>query len=169
MTIQFQCFPKSHPVSEGALLVVDAFNSVSHEVDSSRHKMASDQVLGLVRPELESRFFEVESGKTADAKIRRPVLFGEGGKPEKTFEADAFHAATGTVLEVEAGRGVTNYQFLKDLFQACVMQDAQHLVIAVRLIYRSSKDYEKVVSFFSTLYASGRLNLPLRSVTALGY
>lgn len=169
MTIHFQSFPKSLPVGEGALLVVEAFQQVASQVDSSKHKMSSNEVLNVVRPELEARFFEVESGKTASAKIQRPVLFGEGGKPEKTFEADAFHASSGTVLEVEAGRGVTNYQFLKDLFQACVMQDAQHLVIAVRLIYRTSKDYEKVVSFFSTLYASGRLNLPLKSVTALGY
>jgi len=30
-------------------------------------------------------------------------------------------------LEVEAGRAYTNYQFLKDLFQACMMHDVQYL------------------------------------------
>ena len=42
-------------------------------------------------------------------------LFGKNGKLEKSFEADALNTSRKTVLEVEAGRGVTNHQFLKDL------------------------------------------------------
>lgn len=45
------------------------------------------------------------------------------GKLDKSFEADALHKELGFVLEVEAGRGVTNNQFLKDLFQACMMSN----------------------------------------------
>ncbi|WP_336774145.1 hypothetical protein [Paenibacillus sp. MMO-58] len=37
------------------------------------------------------------------------------------FEADAYNKEFETVLEIEAGRAATNYQFLKDLFQACMM------------------------------------------------
>ncbi len=73
------------------------------------------------------------------------------------------------VIEVEAGRGVTNYQFLKDLFQACVMQDVDYAVIAVRQDYRGSDDYRKVVSFIETIYASNRLVLPLNGVLIIGY
>lgn len=73
------------------------------------------------------------------------------------------------VIEVEAGRAVTNYQFLKDLFQACVMSDVDYLVIAVRNIYRKNQDFEKVISFFNTLYASGRLILPLKGILIIGY
>jgi hypothetical protein len=40
-----------------------------------------------------------------------PVLFGRDGKLEKFFEVDAYREDTGAVLEVEAGRTVTNYQF----------------------------------------------------------
>jgi hypothetical protein len=48
------------------------------------------------------------------------------------------------VLEVEAARGVDNNQFLKDLFQACMMHDVQYLGIAVRNVYPQSPDFEKV-------------------------
>jgi hypothetical protein len=36
------------------------------------------------------------------------------------------------VVEVEAGRGVVNYQFLKDFFEACTMVGVEKLCIAVR-------------------------------------
>jgi hypothetical protein len=98
-----------------------------------------------------------------------PVLFGLNGILEKSFEADAYHNENKTVLEIEAGRGVTNYQFLKDLFQACMMNNVEYLVIGVRRIYRTSKDFEKVVTFFDTLYASDRLQLPLKGILVVGY
>jgi hypothetical protein len=140
---------------------VGVFESAHPLIDSENNKLPSDAVLALVRPGSIAAGFEVESGKLQIQKIVRPVLFGGQGVPERTFEADAYHVDTGLVLEVEAGRGVTNYQFLKDLFQACMMQDAEHLAVAVRNRYRESDDYRKVVSFFDTLYASGRLDLPL--------
>lgn len=79
----------------------------------------------------------------------------------------------GFVLEAEAGRAVVNNQFLKDLFQACMMKDVAHLGIAVRNLYEGggakSRDFERVVTFFDTLYASNRLKLPLTSVVVIGY
>ena len=78
-----------------------------------------------------------------------------------------------TVIEVEAGRAYANNQFLKDLFQASVMQDVDYLVIAVRNIYKtkssSSKDFEKIMKFLDTLYASSVLNLPLNGILIVGY
>jgi hypothetical protein len=91
------------------------------------------------------------------------------GKLEKSFEADAHHDAAGFVVEVEAGRGVTNNQFLKDLFQACMMHDVYYLAIAVRNKYRGNEDFEMVLRFFNTLYASHRLQLPLRGILVIGY
>jgi hypothetical protein len=88
---------------------------------------------------------------------------------EKSFDADAYHEEGGFVVEVEAGRGVTNNQFLKDLFQACMMQKVRYLGIAVRQTYNGNKDYEVVRRFFDTLYASQRLKLPLDGVLIVGY
>ena len=111
----------------------------------------------------------METSKTAEGKIKVPVLYGANGKVEKSFEADAYHPIQKTVVEVEAGRGVTNYQFLKDLFQACVMQDVDYAVIAIRQDYRGSDDFSKVVTFIETIYASNRLILPLKGLLIIGY
>ena len=108
-------------------------------------------------------------GKSAEEKIKIPVLYGANGKIEKVFEADAYHPLEKTVIEVEAGRAVTNYQFLKDLFQACVMQNVDFLVIAIRQDYRGSDDFSKVTMFIETIYASNRLVLPLKGVLIIGY
>ena len=102
-------------------------------------------------------------------KISIPVLFGQNGRIEKSFDADGWNKNSKTVIEVEAGRGVTNYQFLKDLFQACVMHDIDYLIICVRNDYRSHDNFNAVVNFFNTLYASDRWNLPLAGIMIVGY
>lgn len=102
-------------------------------------------------------------------KIQVPVLFGLNGQFEKSFEADAYHEAAGFVVEVEAGRGVVNNQFLKDLFQACMMNGVTEFAVALRNDYRGTKDFERAARFFDTLYASNRLKLPLEGVLLIGY
>lgn len=124
----------------------------------------------IVRPDLESIGYKVEKGKKKEEKIQVPVLFGKNGSLEMYFEADAYHSKNRTVVEVEAVRGVTNNQFLNDLFQACMMHNVSFLVIAVKNIYlQSQKDFEKVTTFFNSLYASRRLILPLEGVLIIGY
>lgn len=89
------------------------------------------------------------------------------------FEADAHHSGERFVVEVEAGRAVVNNQFLKDLFQACMMDEVNYLGIAVRNCYEAAgiknPDFERVVTFFDTLYASDRVKLPLKGILILGY
>ena len=98
-----------------------------------------------------------------------PVLFGRKGKILKCFNADAHAVSEGWVLEVEAGRAVANTQFLKDIFQACMMHNVLQLAIAVRNTYRNSDDFAKVENFLETLYVSGRLQLPLKGILLIGY
>jgi hypothetical protein len=152
-----------------SLQVVEAFRSAASKIDSSTQHLKSNQVLALLGADLLSLGFRVEAGKAAADKIRVPVLFGRNGKLEKAFDADAYHEAEGFVLEVEAGRGVTNNQFLKDLFQACMMHGVSYAAIAVRNTYKKNQDYELVERFFGTLYASQRLTLPLKGVLLIGY
>lgn len=170
MGIQFQTFPKSMSTPRIVLHSLDVFRTNEAVIDSRRQSdLKSNDVLALLREQLVELGFQVETGKAADQKVKVPVLYGLNASTTKTFDADAFHAAEGVVLEVEAGRAVANYQFLKDLFQACAMQEAKHLVVAVRNDYRGGKDFETVLSFMETLYASARLTLPLHSVTIVGY
>ena len=167
--ITWQYFPKSDPAPDLAIAVVEVFKSQLPQIDSSEHQLPSNDVLAHVRPGLQGLGFAVETGKKRAERIHVPVLFGRVGQPEKSFEADAWHQAEKFVLEVEAGRGITNYQFLKDLFQACMMQDVDYLAIAVRNDYRGNANFETMVQFFETLYASNRLRLPLRGLLAIGY
>lgn len=85
------------------------------------------------------------------------------------FDADAYHRRHEFVIEVEAGRAVVNNQFLKDLFQACMMHGVDYLAIVVRNVYRRSNDFERVVRFMDTLYASNRIKLPLKGILIVGY
>ena len=162
-------FPKSDAAPRIVQDVVDTFQEVETEIDSHNFDLISDQVLAKLAPHLIKCGFKVESGKKLHQKIRVPVLFGLNGSLEKAFEADAYNGEKKMVLEVEAGRGVLNNQFLKDLFQACMMHNVDYFGIAVRNLYKNSRDFEKVVMFFDTLYASNRLELPLNGVLVIGY
>ena len=162
-------YPKSDAAPKIANKVISVFDAVSAEIDSTIHTLKSNSVLAALSAGLTAAGFIVESDKTAEGKVKVPVLFGRNGRLEKSFDADAFHRDSGFVLEVEAGRGVVNNQFLKDLFQACMMHDVFYLGIAIRNVYRKSPDFDKVVRFFDTMYASNRLTLPLKDILVIGY
>jgi hypothetical protein len=168
--ISWQHFPKHSPCPECLQQITRCFQTVADEISSLKNVgQNSNAVLAKVRDGLIKVGFNVESNKTAEGKIKVPVLYGPNGKVDKYFDADAYHPDNKVVLEVEAGRAVTNYQFLKDLFQACVMQDVDYAAIAVRQDYRGSKDFEKVVTFIETIFASNRLTLPLLGILIIGY
>jgi len=166
--ISWQYYPKSDAIPEHLQRVVDIFKQHCDAIDSLRHKLNSNGVLLVLKDTLLSDDFKVEKGNKIEDKIKVPVLFGREGRLEKSFQVDAFQEKTGTVLEVEAGRAVTNYQFLKDLFEACMMHNVTYLVIAVRKVYRRH-DFEIVITHFDTLFASGRLKLPLKGILIIGY
>lgn len=167
--INYQLFPKSQQISSDLLAVVNVFQTNEDVISSKTKELSSNEVLAVVADGLEKIGFTIEKSKRKDDKIKIPVLFGRNGNLEKSFDADGVNLTTKTVIEVEAGRGVTNYQFLKDLFQACMMQEIDVLIIAIRNNYKGNSDYETVVTFFDTLYVSGRLTLPLRRILIIGY
>ena len=167
--VNWQYFPKSDNAPSIALKIIKCFESVHSKIDSANHQLQSNAVLSELCSSLESAGFKVETGKKANQKIHVPVLFGLNGKLEKSFEADAFNEEEGFVLEVEAGRAVANNQFLKDLFQACMMHDVEYLGVAVRNEYKSSNDFDRVIKFIDTLYSSNRLKLPLKGILIIGY
>ena len=102
-------------------------------------------------------------------KIRVPVLFGEKGSTAQAFEPDGWHEENKIVLEIERGRAYANNQFLKDIFEASVMVNIDYLVLAVSNLYKDSKDYEKIVSWLETLYATNRIKLSLKGILLIGY
>jgi hypothetical protein len=149
---------------------VEAFLEASDSIDSNKSpNQPSNTVMARLCPGLEKVGFRVEKGKSADEKVEIPVLFGHRGEKKKCFNADAHAANERWVLEVEAGRAVANNQFLKDIFQACMMHGVLNLAIAVRNTYRGSNDFSTVENFLETLYVSGRLQLPLEGILLIGY
>lgn len=167
--IQYQYFPKSCKITSELEAVVRVFSDHYDNINSSKNNLESNKVLEFLRIDLETLGFKVEKGKKQEEKILVPVLYGINGQLEQRFDADAYNTNSKIVIEVEAGRAVTNYQFLKDLFEACVMSEVEYLIIAVRNEYSNRKDFEKVITFFNTLYASNRLKLPLLGILIIGY
>ena len=149
--------------------VIKVFNEYEDKINSHKHKLDSNTVLEILRINLEGVGFRIETGKKKNEKIKIPVLFGENGRIIKSFDVDGYHEEFKTVLEVEAGRAVMNNQFLKDFFEACIMVNVDYCIIAVRDTYLKQKDFEKVKDFFDSMYASGRMNIPLKGLLIVGY
>ncbi|MDO5413960.1 MAG: hypothetical protein Q4F78_00720 [Bacillota bacterium] len=160
-------YPKNRKVNAAVLNVIEVFEKNISKINSASNTLKSNEVLAIVREDLMKCEFLVEKGKSD--KIRIPVMYEENGVPTKTFEVDALNERNGIVVEVEAGRAYDNYQFLKDLFEACCMEDIKYVCIAVREVYRGGKDYEKVIAFLDAVYASDKFKLPLEGVTIIGY
>ena len=169
MNLRYQLFPRSVGITEPIQRVIKCFELVYDKIKSPENELKSNEVLQILRPRLENIEFTVEKGKSKGKKIHVPVLFGENNSIDQFFNADGISNDGGIVLEVEAGRAVANYAFLKDIFQACMMHDVEFLILAVRNDYRGSDDFEKVYTFLETLYISGRLVLPLKGITLIGY
>lgn len=139
-------------------------------------QLNSNDALKEMYPYLKALGYEVE---TTGSRIQVPVLYGKNGKVEKYFNADAYHETNLTVIEIEAGQAVINYKFLKDLFEACLMQDVKYLVIAVRNIYitrdnktgklKEQNDFDTVETFFHAMYSCDELKTPLDGILLIGY
>lgn len=167
--INYQFFPRSQGVNPQIQQVIKCFENVADEISSDNHQLSSNKVLAIVRKNLEDINFVVETGKSASQKINVPVLFGLNNSIDKCFNADALSADGKIVIEVEAGRAVDNNQFLKDIFQACMMHYVEYLILVVRNTYRGNKDFERIFTFLETLYISSRLQLPLKGILLIGY
>lgn len=166
---KYQFFPRSHGITNEVKAVIDCFKKVESKITSDIHTLNSNSVLEELRPGLEKINFYVEKGKSNKDKIHVPVLFGNDNEIDKSFNADALSKDGKIVIEVEAGRAVANNQFLKDIFQACMMFEVEYLIIAVRNDYRGTDDFKKIYTFLETMYISNRIKLPLKGILLIGY
>jgi hypothetical protein len=167
--LKYQLFPRSVALTHELHQLVKCFEAVYDSIKSPENRHNSDGVLRLLRPHLEAIDFVVETGKHKGEKIPVPVLFGLNNKIDRAFSADGLSSDGRIVLEVEAGRAVVNYQFLKDIFQASMMHGVEYLALAVRNDYLKNDDFQRVYLFLETLYISGRLLLPLKGIILIGY
>ena len=167
--IEYQFFPRSVALDTRMGQIVECFRKVEQKIESPKNKLVSDQVLALLKPHFEAIGLKVEAGKKRRDKIQVPVLFGLNNRIDKSFDADAVSEDGKVVIEVEAGRAVKNYQFLKDIFQACMMSGVEFLVLGVRRQYQGMENFKQVNVFLETLYISNRVHLPLKGILLIGY
>jgi len=165
----YQLFPRSFGITDEIRSVISCFEKHYEEKKSPENKLRSDGVLRIIADDLEELNFKVEKSKASSDKIKVPVLLSINNRKDKFFDADAVSIDGKIVIEVEAGRGYRNNQFLKDIFQACMMPNVEYLVIAVRNHYHNTDDFKSIFQFLETLYISGRLQLPLKGIVLIGY
>lgn len=137
----------------------------------------SDAILAHLRPGLENLGYQVESGKSNAEKITRPVLFGNDGKTEVSYDIDAFHDDLGIAVEVEAGRGASNGADYRDIVRTSLLLDANYLALFMPISYHYQlKGKPQITSAYlnterqlNAIYASQRLQLPFDGILLIGY
>ncbi len=167
--LRYQLFPRSFGITNEVQNVIDCFEKRHSQFSSFDKNLSSNEVLEIVTNDLEKIGFIIEKGKKQDEKIKVPVLFGLNNKIDKSFNADGISQDGKIVLEVEAGRAFRNNQFLKDIFQACMMPSVEYLILAVRNTYSGTDDFKDIFIFLETLYINSRLQLPLKGIVLIGY
>ena len=172
--INWSYFPKTDPLPSVLNDPINIFEKNFAKIDSSKNdtnelRLKSDDVLKILEKDFLEVDYKIETSKKKINKIRVPVLFGHQGATAQAFEVDGWHKENRIVLEIEAGRAESNNQFLKDIFEASVMVNIDYLVLAVSNLYKESKDYEKIVNWLETLYATNRIKLSLKGILLIGY
>ena len=183
--LNWSYFPKTDPIPQELEEAISIFKKNFTKIDtitaegiiaksSKKRKevseaLESDDVLKVVTQDFVDANYKIETSKKKIDKIRIPVLFGEKGSTAQAFEPDGWHDKNKIVLEIERGRAYANNQFLKDIFETSVMINIDYLVLAVSNLYKDSKDYEKIVSWLDTLYATNRIKLSLKGILLIGY
>ena len=187
--ITWSYFPKTDPIPQELKEVIKIFEKNFKKIDTItaeevikdiiaktgkerkkiKEALDSDGILEILAQDFLDANYKIETSKKKINKIRIPVLYGEKGSTSQAFEPDGWHEENKIVLEIERGRAYANNQFLKDIFEASVMVNIDYLVLAVSNLYKQSKDYEKIVSWLETIYATNRIKLSLKGILLIGY
>ena len=178
MAIRFSTFPRTQTPPRFLAELITQFEAHTEEIGTIHREkgLTSNEVLAVLQPGLIKLGFEVESGRRTEDKIKRPVFFGENAQPGLQYEIDAWHPVWLAGLEIEAGRAWMGNAVYRDLIQALVMVDMEHLVLAVPQAYRYktggratvSRDYEHTVAVAQAIYAHSRIVMPF-ALCVIGY
>jgi hypothetical protein len=176
--VRYSTFPRTEMPPAFVSKIVEVFRLHEPAIGTLdlEKGLTSDIVLARMRDDFITLGFNVEGGKLASNKIKRPVFFGENAVPDLQYEIDAFHADWRCGLEIEAGRAWMGNAVYRDLIQALVMVDLDYLVLAVPNSYRYlsggkrtiSKDYENTVAVADALFGHNRIRFPYK-LTVVGY
>ncbi|MCL6284901.1 hypothetical protein M3P21_15320 [Ruegeria sp. 2012CJ41-6] len=176
--IRFSTFPRTRAPRDFVASVTSVFEKHHSEIGTIdlQKGLTSDAVLSILRDDLMELGWDVERGKRADQKVKRPVFFGENALPDLQYEVDAWHADWRSGLEVEAGRAWMGNAIYRDLIQALVMVDMDFLFLAVPLNYKYrtggretiSRDYDNTIAVSEALFGHSRIEMPF-DLCVIGY
>lgn len=176
---QWSYFPRNVRPPSWAVSFAEVVAAAEAKISTVEKKtgITSDGVLAELAPGLVALGYAVETGKTKAGRIFRPVLLGENGATEVSYEIDAFHDALGIAVEVEAGRGAAGNADYRDIVRTSLILDAQFLALLMPVRYRTTSGgrahaipaYERTRGQLSAIYASQRLRLPFDGVLLIGY
>jgi hypothetical protein len=177
-SVRFSTFPQTEPPPAFVPELVSIFAAHEPKIATVALKkgLTSDEVLSVLRDDLLKIGFDVEGGKQRAQIIERPVFYGENGIPTVRYQIDAYHPRWKCALEVEAGRSWMGNAVYRDLIQASIMVDVEHLVLAVPQAYKYmtarrpavSNAYEYTRHLASDIYGHTRFSLPY-SLVVIGY
>lgn len=156
--------------------VTDVFRKHEPTLDSRTVHKKSNDVLDIVRNDLEKIGYDVEGGSKYST-IHRPVFFGEYGKPDLKYQIDSFNESKKIGLEIEAGRSHRGNAIYRDIIQTSLLVGINYFAIAVPQKYRSKSagriieddTYLDCKAILDAIYASERLKLPFEGVLLIGY
>lgn len=176
--IRYTSFPRTERSPIFADELLDVFRAWETSICTLQlgKGLTSDEVLATLRPQLVEIGFAVEMSKLASGKVRRPVFFGENGRPNLQYEVDAYHPEWRCGLEIEVGRAWMGNAVYRDLIQALVMVDVDVLALAVPLGYRYrsggkmvvNKDDANTCAVAEALFGHSRIRMPYR-LLVIGY
>ena len=101
------------------------------------------------------------------------MFYGENGLPTLRYEVDAYHEVWKCGLEIEATRGIRGGAFFRDILQALVMVQVNHLCVGLGNLIRYGKgnrckDYDDACRLAEALYGHSRITFPY-GLTVIGY
>ncbi len=176
--IRFQCFPQTESPNPFVYKMIEIFKKYEKQIGTVTldKGLTSDEVMKVLSKDLISLGWDIEISKKKKDKIERPVFFGENGIPTLKYEIDGYHAEWRCGLEIEAGRAWMGNAIYRDIVQALVMINVDHLILAVPNIYKyvsnnketSSNDYLNTVAVAKALYGHSRVKIPY-TLTVIGY
>src|SRR5690349_11984618 len=100
----FTYYPRWHRPPEWVTQLAAVFTQHQPSIDSQLSGTVSNEVLRLVSSSLIEMGFQIESSKSSDGQLPRPVFFGENGMPTRQYKIDSYHPELRIALEIEAGR-----------------------------------------------------------------
>lgn len=83
--IRYQYFPRSRGITTEIKQVIDCFTNSEDKICSANNNLSSNDVLEVIRDDLQNIGFKIETGKTKAGKIHVPVLFGLDNTIDKSL------------------------------------------------------------------------------------